>query len=208
MRKLTHQRGTGSSIGPVALAVILVLVLSPSVVFAASSPWFPTTSLPIPLRSEGVFVTSSFVYSLGGDFLDRSGIGCPCGATTQTFFAPRLSDGSLGSWIGTTQLPDFRAVFIPVVVNGRAYVIGGHRLDGFAEGSNTAFFAPIQEDGSLGQWSTTTALPISNFAYGVATHGSRIYIVGGSEGFGPRADVLFTKVMSDGTLGSWTFTTP
>ena len=120
--------------------------------------------------------------------------------------ARRNLDGSIGQWTNTSALPDFRAHFTPVFVDGRIYVIGGHRLDGIAEGSSTSYVASVLSNGSLGAWLSATPMPFSNFDYGAVYTSGRIYIVGGSNGFGPRSDVIFAAINPDGSLGPWSST--
>lgn len=174
-------------------------------------PWSSTTSLPRPLGGHGSVATSKTVYVIGGNAFDRpGGIHCsPCSATNEVNFTLINSDGSLSAWQGTTPLPDFRALFTPVIVDNRIYVIGGHRLDGIAAGSNTAFFAEINTDGTLGSWLSTTSLPVPKFHYAAAVHNNIIYLMGGSDdGFVNTNTVRFARVNPDGSLGAWSSTTP
>src|SRR3989442_10599877 len=207
---LTKRQGAryGIAFGLLWLLLLPTVFQIARVNAAITNSWISTTPLPIAISGSGALATSNNVYSMGGDFQDRTGIGCPCGATVQVFFAPRLSDGSLGPWTTTTPLPDFRAHFTPLLADGMVYAIGGHRLDGIAQGSSTSFVAPLLSDGSIGSWSTTASLPMTDFSYGATVFNGRIYVVGGSNGFGPRSEVLFSTVNADGSLGGWTFTTP
>ncbi|MDE2001480.1 MAG: tail fiber protein [Patescibacteria group bacterium] len=63
-------------------------------------------------------------------------------------------------------------------------------------------------DGSLGSWGSTTVLPYSIGNGGTVTANGYIYQLGGQNSGGAVNYVYYAKVNSDGTIGSWTSTTP
>jgi hypothetical protein len=82
-----------------------------------------------------------------------------------------------------------------VAFNGFLYVAGGY--DG-AGGTANTYFAPLGADGSIGAFSTTTALPNATGAIGLAAIDSRLYVAGGN------IDVVsFAPINAGGTLGAF-----
>ncbi|MDH4161250.1 MAG: hypothetical protein OEW15_01000 [Nitrospirota bacterium] len=80
---------------------------------------------------------------------------------------------------------------------------------GLANGSWTAatatvYYSAVAADGTLGAWSTTTALPQALFAQGAVVVRGRIYVAGGNGSDGnPVKTVYSAQLKSDGTLGAW-----
>ncbi|MBU0491677.1 MAG: DUF11 domain-containing protein [Chloroflexi bacterium] len=73
------------------------------------------------------------------------------------------------------------------VLNNRIYVVGGWDQVNMTGFFNTVSHAPINADGTLGAWSTTTALPKGIvFARMVALNG-RLYVLGGQQWDAPNA---------------------
>ena len=60
----------------------------------------------------------------------------------------------------------------------------------------------------LAFWQPVTALPAPRAELRAATDGSHIFVTGGSTGFPVHADVYTAAINSDGTLGSWSSSTP
>ena len=131
-----------------------------------------TNTLPQRLRRIGGVVNNNFVYITGGITTTGS-------QSNTVYYAPLNSDGSVGSWITSTNtLPT--AVWDASVItnNGFIYNIGGQSAAG---NINSVYYAPLNSDGSVGAWITSTnTLPDSiNGAVG-GVYNNRAYITGGS----------------------------
>lgn len=212
-------RGSKGKLVVILASMLIIQIASFGImtnpVFAASSdligPWSSTTDLPRPLTGHGSVATANALYVIGGNAFDRpGGIHCsPCGATTEVNLVPINSDGSLGSWQSTTSLPEHRQGTVPLLIDNRIYVVGGHPADGLAEGRTTAWYAEINPDGTLGPWVSTTPLPVPKFSYAAAAFNNFIYLIGGSDdGFVSTNTVRYAKVKDDGTLDTWNTSTP
>lgn len=83
--------------------------------------------------------------------------------------------------------------------NGYLYITGGN-----TSGSNYTTdvqYAPLNPDGSVGTWATTSALPVQLFGHDSFAYGGYLYTVGGNS-----LSAYYAKINSDGTLQSWATT--
>jgi hypothetical protein len=178
----------------------------------AQGTWAATTSLPVNRQFPTSVVANGYLYVIGGS--DNT--------TTQStvYYTKINSDGTLGaSWnqansinVGAVNKP--REGHSSVVANGYLYVIGG--WDGAAMNSTT-YYAKLNADGTLGAWNSTTAV---NGGSAVGYHTSvvangYVYVIGGNStnkvggtNAATLSTVYFAKLNSDGTVGTWTSTTP
>src|SRR5262249_29682070 len=72
--------------------------------------------------------------------------------------------------------------------------------------SSTVYYASVQVNGVLSNWSTTNAPTTSRCSFGATAYGGKIYIAGGKTGAAANTgttDVSYAVVNPDGTL-SWT----
>ena len=151
-----------------------------------NTSWTKTTALPA-LRgfSAGAIATSfnslvpaaanGFVYVLGG--LDASGT-----AQNTVYYAQINSDGTVGTWNTTTSLPQPLFGHAVAIFHGRLYVAGGNDASGTP--TKTVYSAVIEVDGTLGFWSTYTALPTAVAYHQLVTAGGVLYILGGTSSAG------------------------
>ena len=118
-------------------------------------------------------------------------------------YAPINSGGPVGVWSTTTALPGVVDNATSVTYNGYVYVMGGNNG---STAMATVDYAPINSNGTLGAWSSTTALPQTlDYATSVEYDGY-IYIMGG-ESSSIQATVDYAPINSNGTLGAWSSTT-
>ncbi len=185
-------------------------------------PWEPGNSTGLPPRAGlAAAYLNGHIYATGG----YGSTQVPCSdARNEVFYTSVHSvTHELADWQPTTPLPTsiypdgvrfHEAVAITVTQPGGGeaaylYVLGGEEDDG-AQSSiyDTVLFAPIQPDGSLGAWQSTTPLPQPLFGMeALAWHG-RIYVIGGLMANGQSsAFVYYTTPNPDGTISSWSQTT-
>ena len=116
-----------------------------------------------------------------------------------------------------TNLPEPVQMHGCAVVGNRIYVFGGGATR--TGWTNDVYSAPIEMDGSLGQWRREQPMPERRFYTGTSIEvvNSRIYVVGGN--IAPLAtsvekdqvfatDALWTSVLSDGSLAPWQHSAP
>jgi hypothetical protein len=82
---------------------------------------------------------------------------------------------------------------------GWLYALGG--VDSAGATVNTAWYAKVGLDGSVGPWQTTTPLPGGLHSASAVVFRGFLYLIGGSSGQGsPTAAGLRAAVNADGTL--------
>ncbi|MGH7234425.1 MAG: hypothetical protein ACREF7_03215, partial [Candidatus Saccharimonadales bacterium] len=160
--------------------------------------WTATSSLPAGTSIATSVASNNFIYEIGGN---AGGV-----AVTTVDYAPINSNGTLGSWTATTALPVATEYSTSIVYNGYVYEIGGGNTS--SGPTSTVYYALINSDGTLGAWNTTTSLPSTTYQSTSVVHNGYIYILGGEVQGSPGANVNYAPINSDGTLGSWTATTP
>ena len=112
--------------------------------------------------------------------------------------------GTVGIWNGATSLPSNIDYATSVEYNGYIYEIGGC---GSSCPESTVYYASINNDGSIGSWSSTTAFP-SNVYYATSiAYNGYVYVIGGEQ-FSDSylTTVHYAQINSNGTLGSWNTT--
>src|SRR6185436_2993294 len=80
------------------------------------------------------------------------------------------------------------------------YVLGG--TDETSAPQSTTYYAKLNPDGSIGSWSTTSALPVAISGQTSVVSNGYAYIIGGFVS-NPVQTVYLAKLNSDGTVGAW-----
>lgn len=197
------QSGNGVTSGSALFTVIPTPTFTPSAV-----TWTPGPDLPTAISGAGVAFaqvgTSAFVYVVGG--LEAGGAPVPT-----VLYSVVATDGTLGAWTATTDLPVALAFTGAVAAtqrnsqvtsNGFLYAVGGTSS---AAGTPvaTVYRAPIHNDGSLGSWTTTGALTTPRYAAGVVIQYASMYAFGGATtGNAPVLTAYRSPIQLDGAV-SW-----
>ena len=155
--------------------------------------WTTGTSLPEPLTSSQAIVTKNRVYLLGG-------VDAFFNFVSTVYTAPINADGTLGTWSAGTSLPEISCWSQAIVTKNRVYLLGG--FSGSAVVS-TVYTAPINEDGTLGAWSTGPSLPGILYGSQAIVTKNRVYLLGGYNGSAVVSTVYTAPINEDGTLGTW-----
>jgi N-acetylneuraminic acid mutarotase len=164
--------------------------------------WTATTSLAVGIFAATSVVNNGYVYEIGGENVSGTYL-------ATDYYAKLNPNGSLGSWTATTSLPHGTALATSVVNNGYVYEIGGvDRSGGFATILSTVSYAPLNSDGSVGSWVTTTSLPISVLNASSIVYNGYVYEIGGYNASNPFAPAIYDTVYyaplnSDGSVGTW-----
>jgi hypothetical protein len=122
-------------------------------------------------------------------------------AVTATLFC--AASRAQSSWTTTTPLNESGGTsrLEAVAYNGYVYAAGG--WNNF-QAISTVQYAPINADGSLGAWQTTSALNTARFSFGLAAHGGYLYAAGGAGAGGQGiSSVEYAQINADGSLGAW-----
>jgi uncharacterized repeat protein (TIGR01451 family) len=168
--------------------------------------WITTTNTTglIPLERHTAVYHNGHILVLGGRDADQQ-------ARREVYYTTILPDHDLADWQTTTPLPSSAystGIYwhASVVVNDRVYVLGGN--DG-ASNFSTVSFAPINSDGTVGDWQATASLPEDLRILDAAVVNGRIYVVGGRGSSSPAGSdkVYFAEPDSEGDISGWTTAT-
>lgn len=183
--------------------------------------WTSTNAFDTAGNARGgmaAFTYNGYIYVAGG---------INAGGNFNTIrYAPLNSNGTVGTWNATTNLPSSMNRQRMVVWGNKVYLLGGTQVAlpnpnngattgsrSTGSGSSSTYYATINDDGTLGSWTSTTALPYDLYEFGATAVGGYMYIAGGftnSTGTyiasGASRAWYYAPINSDGTLGSWTLT--
>lgn len=150
--------------------------------------WSTAGSLPVALASSSAIVTKNRVYMIGGNTSSNV-------STSAVYTSIINSDGTLGTWTAVASLPGTLAYSSCVITKNRVYLCGGS-----VNGSNvpTVYTAPINSDGTLGTWASSTSLPIASSVGLIFITKNRVYLLPGNS-----VNIYTAAINSDGTLGNW-----
>jgi hypothetical protein len=125
-------------------------------------------------------------------------------STNTTITVNGTNSGEVQAWTTETDtLTAARFNGTSVSVNGYVYYVGGQ--SGGTEASNV-YSAKLNADGSTNAWGSNTSLSDTRSGAAVTTANGYIYVIGGQDGTPSdtlRNTVLYAKVGSDGTIGTW-----
>lgn len=115
--------------------------------------------------------------------------------------APVNASGTLGAWVPTTALPARRQLHAAVASSGYLYVIAGSAA-GVA--SPDILVAPINANGTLGNWTSTNPLPAGRIRPVSVTAGGFLYAMGGLVIAGTQVnDVLVAPLLAPLARGAY-----
>ena len=208
----------GGTSNAVDFMVVASVAFSPSTITWSAA----TSTLPVSMQGFPSIVstivstvtTTSYLYTAGGNTASAATTANGKALNTDAVYMNRLDNttgGLADAWAATTALPAKRGFSAAVYANkfnsfasgnGHIYVLGG--LDDQGNAAATVYHAPVQDNGALGAWAETTAIPQALFAHGAVIVRGRIYVAGGNDSTGnPVKTVYSAQVKSDGTLGAW-----
>lgn len=157
--------------------------------------WTATTSLPAGRVDHVPVVYNGYMYVTGGQ-----------PTYTDALYAPINADGTIGNWTATTSLTSNRYSHTSVAYGGYLYIIGGQ--DDLGNELADVQYAPINANGTIGAWSTTTSFTTARSNQGSIVYNGYLYIIGGQDVANTRlADVQYAPINANGSIGTWTATT-
>jgi hypothetical protein len=165
----------------------------------ALGAWERLPSLPRELLHFGAVTAKGHLFIIGGNSPDG-------GYQRRVYSTAIQDDGLLGHWVELTETPLPQALMghAAVVANDHLFVLGGFNSNGIQA---TVYSAPINDDGTVGEWNTNLPALLEPLLYhaAVSAHGY-IYVLGGQKSIEPLivSDTVYqTKVNAKGTLGGW-----
>lgn len=151
---------------------------------------FTLSSVTLPTARKGMkaFVIDQKLYVVGGG--QGGGWSSKITEGTDVIYVPINSDGSLDS---TTGWKDANAAinggsgssfvannaYSVAVRNNQIYVTGGYNSGGTTQA--TVSRAQINQNGSIGTWSTTTSFAMARYGHATLAIKGQLYIIGGCE---------------------------
>lgn len=157
--------------------------------------WSAATSLPEPLVYSQAVVTKNRVYLLGGYSNTLS---------PKVYTAVINSDGTLGAWSTAGDLPGILGASQAVVIKNKIYLMGGYNATTY---TSVVYKATINEDGTIGAWSTAVPLPSMLRSSQAIVTKNRVYLLGGEQG-GFIPVVYSAPVDNEGVIGEWSAEIP
>jgi len=159
--------------------------------------WQQTTALPEDRERHAAAAWDGRLYVAGGT--DSQGT-----TYASVRVATVASNHTVGEWLPATDLPETRRDPATVAHDGWLWVLGGRaEADGTTQ-RGTVWAAPIQPDGSLGEWTEPGSLPAAVYAHTALVRGEHLYLVGGRAGATCSTAVHTARLLPGGRLGPWT----
>jgi len=117
-------------------------------------------------------------------------------------------DGTLGEWfVSTDPMIVARYVHGKVAIDNGVYNIGGHSKSGGA-GIADVEWSKVDEDGFFLPWQKRSSLQTGRYALAAVEHNGFIYAIGGLTGPKSLDSIERSKILDEGTLSEWKYTTP
>lgn len=152
---------------------------------AAPSTWTEDVWPGVGFRAQAEYAfTEKYAYTIGG-YHDPA-----VGAVADVFVRPLAG----GATVQLASLPTPVAFGEAVAVDDWLYVVGGRAQVFGAGGTPAVYAAPIAADGSLGAWTTSTALPMARTNQVVSLAGDFLVLTGGAASGGGDTTVLTARV--------------
>jgi len=116
------------------------------------------------------------------------------------------ANGTVSPWQTVNAMPRPRANHCSVVIGEWLVAIGGNAaVDGGFASTDAVDVAPIQADGTLGQWALAGSTPSPVYECTATTHGTSLLLVDGIfDDMSKGGQVWSATLSATGTLGSWT----
>ena len=104
------------------------------------------------------------------------------------------------SWKANGVLPANVTNAQVVVTKNRVYLLGGYNGSVYV---SSVYTAPINSDGTIGAWTSSTALPLTMGGQNVVVTKNRVYMIGGLYNGTTTTAIYYAAINADGTLGTW-----
>lgn len=154
--------------------------------------------LPVGLAGMEVLLYDNHLYVLGGR-TDTSSY------SDKIYYSKLSSQGDLGVWETAIDLPIGLSNFTSCIIKNKLFVFGGKTS---TSDSASYWYANINNDGSLSNWSVAQSLPFAMSYSQVTMTRNRIYLIGSEQSGVASVKVLSAAINPDGTLGSWIISQP
>lgn len=156
------------------------------------SDWTPSGDLPVSSTSTSSVRSGDNVFIVGPDFVTLDAI--------TVRFAKIAADGSLLPWAGHKGLPP-RGKVTAAANASFVYAIGGINPD---NPTDEVYRAAIGADGTPGNFTSITPLPVPRAAACAVVVGDRLFVMGGyTTGDAGVKTAIASTIAADGSLMGW-----
>jgi hypothetical protein len=173
---------------------------------ATVGPWRHTTPYGVGGANHALScaVDGGYIYCVGG----ANTQGAFDHAGSDVWLAPLTSSG-VGAWQPTSNYSAAVRGHSCVTNDGFLYCIGGlTRSNDVDSPTDAVQYAPVSSSG-VGPWRSTSSYGEAVWGHSCITSDRYVYCVGGSIGTSAwTSEVRYARIQNDGSLGSWTPTTP
>lgn len=166
--------------------VVFVFFLMQTEAFSGEE-WEGITEIPTQRRDFATAVVDNKIYLIGGTlFENRNG---PYGISTVEEY-----DSQTNTWLRVTDMPTPRAIAKAAVVNGIIYVFGGYNSKN-RDIRNWKLPVVVEAyNPQTDTWIKKTDMPISRINFRLGVVDEKIYLVGGTTGFGAGHEERMDRV--------------
>ena len=164
--------------------------------------WQATTSFTTGRRSHATVLYKGFIYILGGCADNTASCTTSGAILNDVQYSQIQPDGTLGAWKVSQSLSMQKWLATSVAYNGYLYSFGGNDSPSVSQ----LEYAPINANGSIGNWSVQTGIFPSGrqSAAAVASNG-RLYLTGGGPSSGAQTtNTLYTGITAAPRIASFT----
>lgn len=170
--------------------------------------------LPVATSGHSLVAYNGFLYVMGGE--------TGSGRSNAVYIAKLGANGEPSLWHPTDtnqnnwvywyqagNLSTERTFTAAVAYNSRMYLLGG-QTNAATGGVTTVERSEISPTGTLGSWSTTGMVSLTNIrrSHNVHVYNDRMYILGGISNVTAQSSVQYIRIANDGSMsGSWVTTT-
>jgi hypothetical protein len=161
---------------------------APILISGGLGAWQSATPYPLSEEDASCNLYSNTIYCIGG--LPGKGPMNSWMLTSNTYYVPIKSDGSLGSWTQTTSYPTIIGIFDCLIGYGVISCPGGI-FNGYSASlpsMRASYSAPLSSNG-IGAWSSTTPYPVNAIPDCIA-YNNYTYCAGGFGALGTPGDML------------------
>lgn len=175
--------------------------------------WTATSTMNQSRFLGGAVAYNGFVYVVGGSAAaSTTNIAGNSANMVEYASISTANPSTLGTWTAGNNIglpAGGLSRFQLIAYHGYIYAIGGSGTDTTCTAGNLStvvYYAPVQVNGILGNWSTTNAPSVARCSFGAAAYNGKIYIAGGKTGAAAATgttDVSYATANPSGTL-TWT----
>jgi N-acetylneuraminic acid mutarotase len=196
----------------VVVVVLLAVYAYESTLGPGPSSWSQAADYPLQVggtyavAGQQCFNSTSYIYCIGGQ-------DAAAGPRNNIYSASvSAASHNITAWTSLNPYPQNSDGGSCVVSAGYVYCVGGS-YDSGPDDTASAYYAPLEANGTIGSWASTTAYPVPTDTQYCAASSAHIYCVGGyNETDGTSQDsvasssVWYASLSSSG-IGAWSPTT-